>query len=58
MASYLEKIALLDVQQEANISSELYRKSVQISRGLMRFIGTSVIGVRRQLQNQRQEKNP
>lgn len=53
MAGYLEKTGQIDMQQESNLTSELYRKNVQISRGLMVFIGRAVIGIRRQLREQR-----
>ncbi|GAB6071589.1 hypothetical protein JCM30760_26870 [Thiomicrorhabdus hydrogeniphila] len=54
MAGYLEKTGYLDMQQEANLTSELYRKSIQTSRGLMVFIGRAVIGIRKALREQRE----
>lgn len=56
MASYLEMTGELDMQQEAQLTSELYRKNVQISRNLMVFIGRAIIGIRRKLKDGRQEK--
>ena len=56
MASYLEMTGQLDIQQEAQLTSELYRKNVQTSRSLMVFIGRAIIGIRRQLRESREEK--
>ncbi len=53
MAGYLEKTGHFDIQQEAVLNSEMYRKNIEISRRLMVFIGRTVIGVRKQLKKQR-----
>ncbi|WP_127471950.1 hypothetical protein [Thiomicrorhabdus aquaedulcis] len=54
MAGYLEMTGQFDIRQEANLTSELYRKNIQISRGLMVFIGRSIIGIRRKMRSQRE----
>lgn len=56
MANYLEKIGQFDIRQEANINSEVYRRSIVICKNLVSFIGRAVIGVRRQMRDSRQEK--
>lgn len=49
MAGYLEKTGVFTISQESNLTSELYRKHIQISRGLLVFIGRSIIGIRKSL---------
>lgn len=52
MAGYLEKIGELDIKQESNLTSELYRKTIEISRILIVFIGRTVRSVRNELRKQ------
>lgn len=53
MASYLEMVGQFTIQQENYLASEMYRKTVQINRSLMVFIGRAIIGVRKSLAEQR-----
>lgn len=49
MAGYLEKIGQFDIRQESNLTSELYRKAVEISRRIMVFIARAIRAIRREL---------
>jgi hypothetical protein len=51
MASYLEKIGEFNIRQEATVTSELYRKAVEISRILMVFIARTIRSVRTAVRN-------
>lgn len=53
MAGYLEKVGELDIYQESEVTSEMYRKTILISRLLMVFISRTVRGMRAKLQNQK-----
>ncbi|KDN94642.1 hypothetical protein [Hydrogenovibrio marinus] len=49
MAGYLEMIGQFDMKQESQVSSQLYRKAVDISKILMRFIALAVRNIRSDL---------